>query len=87
MRTRAIFCALWFGVLPWWVYERECHYRPIGYWRHLLQNLGYAWRWMRKREDAADRAFEAAANVRPNWVRWLNRPPATQQEPERKETP
>ena len=26
-RTKAIFNCLWFGLLPSWIYEKECHYK------------------------------------------------------------
>lgn len=69
MRRRAIACALWFGMLPWWLYEAECHYRPWGWWRHLVHNLRYAWAWATWRETAKDWLFEIEANARPQWAR------------------
>jgi hypothetical protein len=62
VRARAIFCALRFGVLPWWTYERTPHYAPMSYWAHLGENLAYALRWLRGREDDEDRAFEREVN-------------------------
>lgn len=35
---------LFYGIMPYWVYERRCHY-DCTYWQHLLINLRYAiWR-------------------------------------------
>lgn len=73
MRARAIVCALWFGLLPWWIYEERCHFRPWGYWRHLAHNLGYAWRWVTLRETVGDTRFELQTNARPRWHRWMRR--------------
>lgn len=61
MRLHAIARALWFGVLPWWLYENEPHY-DCGYWPHLALNLGYALRWASRRETEADRRFEREVN-------------------------
>lgn len=69
MRFMAILCALWFGVMPWWVYERSPHY-GCGYWAHLRLNLGLAWRWGWRRETEEDREFEQTTNARPNWTRF-----------------
>ena len=70
MRGRAIVCALWFGVLPWWVYERRCHHPGEGYLAHLVRNVAYALLWATWREDDGDRAFELLTNGRPPWHRW-----------------
>ena len=61
MRRRAIGCALYYGIMPWWVYEDESHY-DCGYVRHLLLNLGYAARWACRREREEDREFERSVN-------------------------
>lgn len=71
IRLRAILCSLWFGILPWWLYEEECHYRPWGYWRHLAHNLAYALTWAASRERDFDRWFEREVNIRPRWHRWM----------------
>lgn len=65
MRARAIGCALFYGVLPWRVYERECHYAPMSYSdrrSHLWMNLQLAARWATGREAQDDREFEQAVN-------------------------
>jgi hypothetical protein len=64
MRLRAIACALFYGIAPWQLYEDEPHYRPWGYWRHLGENLAYAWSWMTFRETEQDHRFERAVNGR-----------------------
>lgn len=64
MRLRAIRCALWFGVRPYWMYEDTPHYAPMSYRRHLTMNLAYAWSWLTFRETAEDRAFEVEVNGR-----------------------
>lgn len=64
MRARAVWCCLWYGVWPWWMYERAPHY-GCGYWAHLWLNLRYAARWVARRETREDREFELAVNARP----------------------
>jgi len=64
-RGRAIWFALKYGVLPWWMYESECHYEAegtSGYLSHLRVNLGLVWRWATLTETAADIAFEFEVN-------------------------
>lgn len=63
MRLGAIWCCLWFGLRPWWLYEDECHYSPMSYREHLKLNLSYAWIWLRFRETEGDRAFEREVNA------------------------
>jgi hypothetical protein len=67
MRARAIACALFYGLAPWRLYERACHYSPMSYRAHLAMNLGYAWIWLTGRESAEDRAFELEVNARSSW--------------------
>lgn len=62
MRARAIYCALSYGLRPWWMYEGTSHYAPMTYWRHLRLNLALAWRWATRRETAEDVAFEREVN-------------------------
>jgi hypothetical protein len=65
LRARAIWFALKYGVLPWWLYESECHYEGEGvrgYLPHRLVNLGLAWRWASFAESADDVAFEREVN-------------------------
>lgn len=71
-RYRAVFCCLWFGVLPWWVYEAKPHY-DCGYWAHLWLNLRYAWVWITGMETPEDDEFERTVNARPNWIRGFGR--------------
>lgn len=61
MRMRAIFCALYFGILPYWCYEKTRHYQ-CSYWQHLMINLKYAWRWLSFTETAKDIEFEKRTN-------------------------
>jgi hypothetical protein len=61
MRLRAIACALFFGIAPSRVYERERHY-DCSYWTHLWMNLALALRWATWREDDYDRNFEREIN-------------------------
>jgi hypothetical protein len=63
MRFRAMVCALWYGVLPWWLYERRCHYPGMTYGQHLCLNLRYANAWATWRESASDYLFELEVNV------------------------
>jgi hypothetical protein len=65
LRARAIWFALKYGVLPWWIYESECHYEAAGasgYVPHLRVNLRLAWRWATFAESADDVAFEDEVN-------------------------
>jgi len=62
MRARAIACALWYGILPWWMYEDRCHYPGMTYLQHLRLNLRYAWTWISGRETTDDVAFELSTN-------------------------
>lgn len=60
-RLRAILNAVYFGVLPYWVYENVKHYR-CSYFEHLLINIQYALRWATFKEDESDREFEFQIN-------------------------
>lgn len=62
VRWKAIGCALWYGILPSRLYERENHYAPMSYWSHLRMNLVYAAKWLTGREDDGDCAFELEVN-------------------------
>lgn len=76
LRARAVWLALKYGVLPWWMYEAECHYPAegaSGYLAHLRLNLGLARRWATFTESAADAEFEREVNCRLSFlgdVRW-----------------
>jgi hypothetical protein len=61
-RLRAIGCALFYGLAPFWLYEDEPHYWPMGYLPHLGMNLALAARWLTFREDEGDRQFEREVN-------------------------
>lgn len=61
MRARAILSCLYYGLMPWWVYERHRHY-TCSWWAHLVINAKYAWRWITFREDEEDRTFERETN-------------------------
>ena len=62
MKLRAIGFALWHGLLPWWLYERECHYPEMSYIAHLGLNLRYALRWATGRATWGDLRFEVRVN-------------------------
>ena len=38
-RLKSIGECLFYGVLPWWMYEKKCHHEGWTYWRHLWENL------------------------------------------------
>jgi hypothetical protein len=63
MRVRAIACAVFYGVVPYWLYEDQPHYAPMGYLTHLRMNLAYCLRWLTFRETDEDRRFEAEVNA------------------------
>jgi hypothetical protein len=60
-RIKAIACALWFGILPWWMYEEKRHY-DCSYAHHLWINIKYAVRWILFIENESDRQFEKKTN-------------------------
>jgi hypothetical protein len=62
MRFKAIYSAIKHGCLPWWMYEREKHYKG-SYWSHLWLNIKYAWRWIIFREFESDIEFEKQINM------------------------
>lgn len=68
-RIRATGCALYFGIVPYWVYEAQCHYAPMSYLEHLSLNIGYAWRWLTFRESPGDVEFERTENRNPTFIR------------------
>lgn len=65
MRLRAIFCSLWFGILPYRCYEDKCHYAGTTYGRHLTLNLETAAYWLLFQEPEDWREFERQIN--PSW--------------------
>lgn len=64
MRLRAIFCALYFGLMPSWVYEKEPHY-PGSYFNHMRLNLEMVFIWGLFKETPDDCYFEKKLN--PDW--------------------
>ena len=68
MRTKAIFCCLYFGIVPSWVYEPTCHYNR-GYWLHLKLNFGQAMIWIKGQETKEDREFENTINKDWSFIR------------------
>jgi hypothetical protein len=65
MRLRAIVSCLYFGIMPWQLYESSCHYKGTGYWRHLCLNLVQSCIWLAGYEEKDDIDFEAEVN--PSW--------------------
>jgi hypothetical protein len=61
-RLREVGKGLFYGLAPWWLYERECHYAGWSYREHLAENLRLAWRWATWRETKGDREFAAEAS-------------------------
>lgn len=62
MRFRAIVCAIFYGITPFWFYEDEPHYAPISYFSHLSMNIVYGLRWLTFHEGPEDRQFEREVN-------------------------
>lgn len=64
-RARAIFCCIWFGTMPWRLYEKKKHYCS-SYLRHLKLNWSSAYMWLTTLKiDAEELEFEQEFN--PNW--------------------
>lgn len=61
VRLRAIRRALWFGLIPWWMYEDVKHHEG-GWLRHASINVYYASRWILGRETDEDHEFERLVN-------------------------
>lgn len=61
MRLEAIYKAFYYGLLPYWCYEKERHY-SCSYFQHLIINVKYAWRWITFNEDQSDIEFEINTN-------------------------
>lgn len=62
MRLKAIYKALYHGILPYWIYEKQKHYQ-CSYWQHLLINIRYAFVWLTFQEDQSDVDFERTINA------------------------
>lgn len=76
-RAYAIFKAVYFGVLPSWFYEPNCHYhQPHGegqgetmnYWEHLVMNMYIVKHLVKGTEHPCTHDFHKM-RVR-KWVRW-----------------
>lgn len=65
MKFRAIFCCIYFGVMPWWIYERNRPHYDCSYIEHLKMNLIQAWIWIANLYEFADIRFEKTTN--PDW--------------------
>jgi hypothetical protein len=69
VRLRAIFCCIYFSVMPWWIYENKKHYRRT-YWKHLKLNFSQIKVWLLKQETQEDIDFEEEIN--PTWKKVLS---------------
>lgn len=69
MRIRAIFCCLYFSIIPWWMYEKKKHYRR-SYLLHLKLNLETALGWLLFREKPSWIEFEKEIN--PTWKKVIS---------------
>lgn len=74
-RKFAILKALYFGILPSWFYERECHYLENGegmniktYLDHLVMNLYIVKSLILKTEHESTHSFHKMKIKK--WVRW-----------------
>ena len=67
MRLKAMWCCMWFGTMPYRVYEKKKHYRR-GYWKHLKLNWGTVWMWLtHKKVTRSFVDFEKETNT--SWKR------------------
>ena len=66
MRIRAIFCCIYFSVVPWWVYEKKKHYKST-YFKHIKLNFEQLKVWLLKQATEEDIEFEQQIN--PSWKR------------------
>lgn len=65
IRARAIFCCIWFGTLPWRLYETKKHYRR-SYSLHLKLNWGSAYAWLTNYEVVKEE-IEFEQEVNSSW--------------------
>ena len=65
MRLKGIWCCIWFGTMPWRLYEKKKHYRR-GYWKHLKLNWGTVWMWLTKRKVGKS-YVEFENQINPSW--------------------
>lgn len=64
-RARAIFCCIWFGTMPWRLYEKKKHYQ-YDYVSHLKLNWQMVWVWLTTwKMDTEELEFEHEVN--PSW--------------------
>lgn len=61
VRAKAILFSIKYGLLPYWCYEKKCHYY-CSYLEHLVINIKYAWRWITFNEYQGDIEFEQKTN-------------------------
>ncbi len=61
-RPLAIFYCLFYGILPWFLYEKECHYKGMSYLEHLIMNLDVIRDWLYGNPTIADIKFEIKIN-------------------------
>jgi hypothetical protein len=61
-RGFAIVLAIFYAFMPWWVYEKECHYKGWSYGKHCVMNLLYMLKWIFFLETPADIEFEKTIN-------------------------
>lgn len=62
VRLRAIGYCLWFGLLPWQVYEDTCHYEGMTYKGHALMNVKIMLRWLTPKPPDHYWKFEREVN-------------------------
>ena len=74
-RACTIFKSLYFGILPSWFYEKECHYAEYGegmniknYREHLILNMLIIRSLLRKTEHECTHDFHKMKVKK--WVRW-----------------
>jgi hypothetical protein len=65
-RIQAIWFCFWYGIRPWWMYEKTKHHRGT-YFDHLIANINYAKSWIRNKDDASDRGYESVVNG--SWIK------------------
>ena len=65
VRLRAVWCCMWFGLMPWQLYERQCHYVGLSYIQHVMLNVELAVIWLTGKELSSDWEFENKTN--PSW--------------------
>ena len=65
-RARAIFCCIWFGTMPWQLYENKKHYE-YDYVSHLKLNWNMVLVWLTSLKiDVEELKFEQEVN--PSWL-------------------